>query len=122
MFFKRKIKTDETSSMKTELIINEVELKIELENLLKKEKSAEIYTKISKIYELLKEDDKAIEYLEKCIVLDHSLGENHNRLMRLYNLKRREAAESKDNDKIQYYMDKIDELMKISKDTIRGKL
>ena len=41
-------------------------------------------------------------------------------LMKLYNKKRQEAAEAKDDEKVKEYMDKVQNLMQMSKDMIRG--
>ena len=38
----------------------------------------------------------------------------------LYNKKRQEAAEAKDDEKVKEYMDKVQNLMQMSKDMIRG--
>ena len=40
--------------------------------------------------------------------------------MKLYNKKRYEAAEGKDDEKVKEYMDKVQNLMQMSKDMIRG--
>ena len=40
--------------------------------------------------------------------------------MKLYNKKRQEAAEGKDDEKVKEYMDKVQNLMQMSKDMIRG--
>jgi len=39
--------------------------------------------------------------------------------MSLYNIKRREAAVEKNDEKIQFYLNKIDDLMKTSKTLMR---
>lgn len=41
-------------------------------------------------------------------------------LMKLYN-KKRQTAEAKDDEKVKEYMDKVQNLMQMSKDMIRGK-
>ena len=47
-------------------------------------------------------------------------GEERIALLNLYNTKRREAAKAKDDEQIQYYLRKIDEMMAISKEVTRA--
>ena len=49
------------------------------------------------------------------------LGKAYTDLLKLYNIKRKEASDSKDEDQVKMYMDKINSLMQLSKDVIRGK-
>jgi tetratricopeptide (TPR) repeat protein len=65
--------------------------------------------------------DQAIEYYETSISENRSLGKAYTDLIKLYNIKRKEAVIEKDNTKIQYYLGKTDELMQLTKDTIRGR-
>lgn len=65
--------------------------------------------------------DQAIEYYETSISENRSLGKAYTDLIKLYNIKRKEAVTEKDNIKIQYYLGKTDELMQLTKDTIRGR-
>ena len=48
------------------------------------------------------------------------LGKGYRALLNLYNTKRREAAKAKDDEQIQYYLRKIDEMMAISKEVTRA--
>lgn len=70
----------------------------------------------------VEEVDQRIEELEAILAQDKSLGKNYNELMKMYNIKRRHAAEAKDEQQIQVYLNKIDALMQLSKDVIRGKV
>lgn len=65
--------------------------------------------------------DQSIEYYETSISENRPLGKAYTDLIKLYNMKRKEAVTEKDNAKIQYYLGKTDELMQLTKDTIRGK-
>jgi hypothetical protein len=65
--------------------------------------------------------DQSIEYYETSISENRSLGKAYTDLIKLYNIKRKEAVTEKDNTKIQYYLGKTDELMQLTKDTIRGR-
>lgn len=63
--------------------------------------------------------DAAIRYYEMSLEEHKVLGKACTDLMSLYNLKRREAAMIKDDEKIQFYLEKVDELMKVTKALIR---
>lgn len=65
--------------------------------------------------------DKAIQFYETSLNESQELGKAYTDLMKLYNIKRRTATEEKNDEQMKYYMDKIEELMKLSKDVIRGR-
>jgi len=73
----------------------------------------------SKLF-VLQETDAAIHYYEMSIQENHSLGKAYTDLLKLYNIKRKEAVIHKDDQQVQDYLNKIDDLMKLSKDVIRG--
>ena len=54
-----------------------------------------------------------------CLIKE-ALDKASTDLMKLYNKKRQEAAEAKDDEKVKEYMDKVQNLMQMSKDMIRG--
>lgn len=66
--------------------------------------------------------DKAIHFYETSLSESRELGKAYTDLMKLYNVKRRAATEEKNDEEMKLYMAKIDELMKLSKDVIRGKV
>ena len=66
------------------------------------------------------ETDLAIKYYEESLELCKQHGKASTDLMKLYNKKRQEAAEAKDDEKVKEYMDKVQNLMQMSKDMIRG--
>ncbi|MCK1197077.1 hypothetical protein MXZ32_08345 [Streptococcus uberis] len=53
--------------------------------------------------------------LEKSLSLEISIGEGYKQLMAYYNQKRKEAAIDKDDELIEYYMNKLDEMRNIAK-------
>ena len=59
-------------------------------------------------------------HYEECLELCKQHGKASTDLMKLYNKKRQEAAEAKDDEKVKEYMDKVQNLMQMSKDMIRG--
>lgn len=76
---------------------------------------------LGSLYFEAEETDKAIRAYETSLSESKALGKAYTDLLKLYNIKRREASEAKDDVKMKEYMDKIDGLMKLSKDVIRGK-
>ena len=72
------------------------------------------------LYTQAEETDLAIQYYEESLELCKQHGKASTDLMKLYNKKRQEAAEAKDDEKVKEYMDKVQNLMQMSKDMIRG--
>lgn len=108
--------------------VNDTELKQQIETNKAKlsesssdEEQATLYEAIGIAQFQLDNQTEAIESLEKSLAAHKSLGEGYKTLLRLYNKQRAEAAASGDEVKLTEYMQKIDELMQISKDITRGK-
>jgi tetratricopeptide (TPR) repeat protein len=68
----------------------------------------------------LQETDQAIKYYEESIEENRTLGKAYTDLVKLYNIKRKEAARAKDDETLQIYLNKMDMLMQMTKDEIRG--
>ncbi|STD21579.1 tetratricopeptide repeat protein [Enterococcus mundtii] len=69
----------------------------------------------------LGDNDQAIEQLEKSLSLKKSINDGYKKLMSLYNAKRAEAARAGDDQGIDHYMRKMDEMRQIAKQlTITG--
>ncbi|MFC0232533.1 tetratricopeptide repeat protein [Vagococcus entomophilus] len=81
---------------------------------------AEIYERLGCDYEQLGETSLAIEYLEKSQRSKKSLGKGYKVLLNLYNQERVKAAKEKDEATLQYYLNKLDELLTLSKEMTRG--
>lgn len=73
----------------------------------------------SKLF-VLQQTDAAIQYYERSIQENRSLGKAYTDLLKLYNIKRKEAVSHNNDEQLQEYLNKIDDLMKLSKDVIRG--
>jgi hypothetical protein len=59
--------------------------------------------------------------LEKSLQAKKSIGDGYKKLMSLYNAQRAAAARNGDDAKIDYYMDKMEEMRQIAKQlTISG--
>lgn len=131
MFFFGKKKKDVNNESKKEEkeVLNKDEiLKLveEYENKLKDctdtNEKIKILNKLGSLYFDISETDKAIKYYEESLEEKLEMGKAYTDLMKLYNIKRKEATENKDDESMKLYMSKIDELMKISKDMIRGRI
>lgn len=90
-----------------------------LEQLQSEPTNTEILNNIASIYMDLNKNDEAISYYEKSLQIKPTLGKASTNLLKLYNAKRKEAALLKDDKLIQFYLDKIDNLMKINKETMK---
>lgn len=79
-----------------------------------------LLNEIGSLYTQAEETDLAIQYYEESLEICKQHGKATTDLMKLYNKKRQEAAEAKDDEKVKEYMDKVQGLMQMSKDIIRG--
>lgn len=126
MFFKKKEKTQ--TQVIAEPMINKEELlqnaKLMIRELEEKAGDERITTleKIGLCYSEAQEYELAILYLEKRMSEKKAIGKGYTELLKIYNIKRREAAVAKNDEQLQYYLKKIDEMMAISKEVIRSNL
>lgn len=79
----------------------------------------EIFNKLGEICKNLNKVDEAIAYYEQSLEKQPTLGKASTDLLKLYNIKRKEASIAKDDKLIQFYLDKIDNLMKLNKETMK---
>lgn len=124
MFFKRKEKKEEPVQEEVvqdtgELLANGQRAVAELKDKSGEERIAAL-NEIGILYAEAKQTDEAITYLEMSLSEKKDLGKGYRALLNLYNTKRREAAKAKDDEQIQYYLRKIDEMMAISKEVTRA--
>jgi tetratricopeptide (TPR) repeat protein len=123
-FFKKKKKEKEPAVVQ-EVDVESVKEKIEecLVRLQETQGEEEIrlLNKLGVLYFEIDEYDQAISYYEESLTKSKSLGKAYTDLVKLYNIKRKEATDQNDKEKVQYYLQKSDELMQLTKDTIRGK-
>ncbi|MCM6932188.1 tetratricopeptide repeat protein [Enterococcus italicus] len=91
---------------------NNLLLNIQVDN---KPQLAYVCEQIGIIQAKLNLTDEAIQSLEKSLEYEASIGEGYKKLMGLYNEKRIAAAYSGDDEKIDYYMGKMDEMRQIAK-------
>jgi len=122
-FFKKKEKKEKKE---TAPIVNRDELLAKAEEKLAQLDGKEgqdrvaILNELGSLYTQAEETDKAILYYEESLSLNKQHGKASTDLMKLYNKKRQEAALAKDDEKVKEYMEKVQGLMQMSKDMIRG--
>lgn len=83
--------------------------------------AANVLNEIGKLYADANMVDEAVEAYEQSLEVNRTMGKASAALVKLYNKKRAVAAEAKDDEAIKYYMDKVTEMLAISKDQLRGK-
>lgn len=83
--------------------------------------AANVLNEIGKLYADANMVDEAVEAYEQSLEVNRTMGKASAALVKLYNKKRAAAAEAKDDEAIEYYMDKVTEMLAISKDQLRGK-
>lgn len=117
-------KTPETEPEvnREELLAQAEQLKGTLDTAKDKAERIRILNEIGSCYFQAKETDQAIAYYEQSLEEDKQLGKAYTDLLKLYNLKRQEAASAKDDENLTLYMNKVQNLMQLSKDVIRGKV
>nr|SFZ88755.1 hypothetical protein LREN565_1868 [Loigolactobacillus rennini] len=125
--FKKRTKENKTTTSK---LSQEERISLQNENkdllgTLKKipEKERPIkYDQLGKNYMSLNELDSAIEVFETSLKIKEQFGVAYNNLLNLYEIKRKKAAEQKDNQEIQKWNDKTDSLLALSKRVMRSSL
>ena len=83
--------------------------------------AANVLNEIGKLYADVNMVDEAVEAYEQSLEVNRTMGKASAALVKLVNKKRAAAAEAKDDEAIKYYMDKVTEMLAISKDQLRGK-
>ncbi|SFL59931.1 Tetratricopeptide repeat-containing protein [Gracilibacillus orientalis] len=126
-FFKKKKKENETKTVQQQEVKKE-HLSEQIEEYLTKLESTEsedqihIFNMLGSLYFEMEDHDNAIKYYEKSIDQNKTLGKVFTDLIKLYNIKRKEATKEGDREAVQVYLQKSDDLMKLTKDTIRGNM
>lgn len=126
--FRAKNRKPDEQSKKNIIEVSDKDILLQLENLINQigsvsgKKKAELLNKIGDLYFKLNRIDDAISYYEASIEENKTLGRAYTELIKLYNIKQKEAIKKNDDANIKFYMEKIDDLLQLSKDVIRGKL
>lgn len=84
------------------------------------EARAGILNEIGQLRADLDDVDGAIEAYEQSLEAKCVMGKASTALVKLYNKKRAEAAAAKDDAAIKYYLDKVNEMLALSKNQLRG--
>lgn len=120
---KVEVKKEETVQLSEEQkseILNKINAdKEKLEKLNGAERIA-LLDEVGLMYADIGEIEEAIVPLEESLSIKKATGKGYRTLLSLYNKKRAEAARNNDDPTLQYYLEKIDHLMQISKDVARG--
>lgn len=115
-------KQSESNSVNVEELRSKAaELIKKLDGVTEKKEKVKLLNEIGGYYFKAGDKDDAINYYEQSLAEDKQLGKAYTDLLKLYNQKRQEAAEAKDDAKIKEYMEKVQNLMQTSKDVLRGK-
>lgn len=130
MFFKKKKVKETSSTLKQEIIkpLDKEKLIVEAETLsntidtLVDDERIKVLNTIGSLYFEADKIDEAIKYYELSISEKKALGKAYTDLVKLYNFKRKEAVIEKNTDDVKQYLDKIDTLLQLSKDVIRGRV
>lgn len=126
-FFKKKKKQEISKELIVKELSHEEKSQIEesIKNLQQKiedldpadnEALAAKYEQLGLLHNELSQVDEAIISLEKSLNHQKSIGDGYKELMKLYNQKRAEAARNKDDNGIQKWMNKMDEMRQIAKE------
>ena len=107
-------KTIDTESLEKEFIQLKKQLSTSNDNNI-----IEILNKLGEVCTNLNKIDDAISYYEQSLKKQPTLGKASTDFLKLYNIKRKEASLAKDDNLIQFYLEKIDNLMKLNKETMK---
>ena len=103
-------------------LIAEASKKIQELEELSGEQRVPLLNQIGALYYQAEELESAIKYYEESLSIKKEMGKSYTDLMSLYNKKRQQAAENKNDEQMNYYMQKVQEMMQMSKDMLRGKM
>lgn len=115
-------KTEQIPAASKEELISQAQAKAAGLEGLQGDARVELLNEIGSLYFQAEESDKAIQYYEESLSLKKVMGKSYTDLMSLYNKKRQQAAEAKNDKEIDYYLAKVQEMMQMSKDMLRGKM
>ena len=82
---------------------------------------ADLLNEVGKLLASVEDVDGAIAAYEESLEVKRVMGKASSGLVKLYNKKRAEAATNKDDAAIKFYLDKVNEMLALSKDQLRGR-
>ena len=123
MFLFGKKKEKKEKNIEVNIKVNKDELIAEAsEKIQELEQRVPLLNQIGALYYQAEELESAIKYYEESLSIKKEMGKSYTDLMSLYNKKRQQAAENKNDEQMNYYMQKVQEMMQMSKDMLRGKM
>lgn len=130
MFFKNRKKKDKTIA--SEVLITEDERKVIEQRILqleeavqktsKNDEKIDLFNQLGLEYEKISNIDKAIENFEDSLLLKEQFGEAYNNLLNLYEEKRKNAAKLGEDEEIQKWLTKTEDLMNMAKKVMKSKM
>lgn len=126
MFFfgKKKEKTKEAApkaSVDREQILRDADAKTKELEAMTGEARIPLLNELGGMYFQAGELEKAAALYEESLKIKREMGKTYTNLMSIYNKLRQQAAQNKDDEKLNYYMSKVQDMMQMSKDILRGK-
>lgn len=115
------VQKEEKNEIDSSKILSELQEKEKQLEQIKDRDRINLLNELGAGYHKINEIDKAIYFYEISLSESKEIGKAYTDLMKLYNIKRKAATEEKNDEQMKFYMNKIDELMKLSKDVIRGR-
>ena len=128
MFLFGKKKEKKEKNIEVNIKVNKDELSAEASEKIQEleelsgEQRVPLLNQIGALYYQAEELESAIKYYEESLSIKKEMGKSYTDLMSLYNKKRQQAAENKNDEQMNYYMQKVQEMMQMSKDMLRGKM
>lgn len=127
-FWKKKTETQKSKAEEKNEKVDSSKLIEEADNLAKTVDSAsgderiKLLNQLGSLYFQADRIDDAIKYYEISIEENKALGKAYTDLVKLYNIKRKQAVDEKDDEKVKFYLTKTDSLLQLSKDVLRGRI
>ncbi len=115
-------KVQETVAVNKEELVSQAQAKVQELDGKQGDDRVELLNEIGSLFFQAQELDQAIKYYEESLSLKKAMGKAYTDLMSLYNKKRQQAAENKNDEQLDYYLAKVQEMMQMSKDMLRGKM
>ncbi len=126
LFGKKKVKSSQEVKLLSDddrkALVKQAEEKISTLEGLDDERQILILNEIGSLYFQAELWDEAILFYEKSLAIKREMGKPYTDLMTLYNKKRQKAAEAKNDRELEFYLGKVQEMMQMSKDMLRGKM
>lgn len=119
---KEETKVTELSKQEKSLLKDQIhDLQLQITSA-KSDSKPDLYDKLGTDFQKLDDIDNAIEAFEKSLQIKERYGSAYNALLSLYDQKRKQAAENKNDEDIQKWISKTDDLLAMSKRVMRSSM